>query len=212
MKFNTLLSTFGHLSFFDLSTVLQMLGGERASVRVQLSRWLRAGKLLSLRRGLYAFADPYRKIAVHPLDLANQLYKPSYLSSLWVLGFMGLIPEKVVTYTSITPRVPRRFANAFGRFHYSNIKQSYFFGFSKKSIQGMSVWMAEPEKALLDLWHLNKGPWSLPRMQEMRFQNVELVDLDRLKIYAARFNAPRLTAAVGHWCAMAGEEVDSVLL
>jgi hypothetical protein len=33
-----------------------------ADVRKQLSRWKRAGRILQLRRGLYALAPPYQKV------------------------------------------------------------------------------------------------------------------------------------------------------
>ena len=33
-----------------------------ASVKVQISRWVKSGKLIRLKRGIYLLADPYRKI------------------------------------------------------------------------------------------------------------------------------------------------------
>ena len=55
-------------------------------------------------RGMYTFADRYRRVPVSPAALANALYSPSYVSGLWALGFYGLIPEGVSSYTSVTTR------------------------------------------------------------------------------------------------------------
>lgn len=199
MKFDHFISMLSDLPFFDLAMVVQLSGEPREKIRVQLYRWCKDGKVLSLRRGMYTLADRYRHVSVHPAELANQLYHPSYLSGLWALSFYGLIPEMVVTYTSITTRVPRRFQNAFGTFRYYNIKQPAFFGYRVAEMLERRVRLADPEKALLDLWHLEKGEWTQARMVEMRFQNTDLIDGERLLRYVARFESPRLFRAVEVW-------------
>ena len=42
-------------------------------LRVQLTRWKNAGRIIQLRRGLYALAPPYRKVRPHPFLIANRL-------------------------------------------------------------------------------------------------------------------------------------------
>ena len=123
MKFDHFLQLVGDLPWFDFATVLQLSGEPRQNLRVRLYEWRKAGKLLSLRRGMYALAAPYRRVAAHPALLSNQLYRPSYISLHWALSFYGLIPEKTVVYTAVTPRVPRTFENDFGVYRYSNLKQ-----------------------------------------------------------------------------------------
>jgi len=66
-------------------------------------------------------------------------------------------------------------------------------------IQNHKVMLATPEKALLDYWHLNTGPWTPARMAAMRFQQAEQVDRTALKQAAERFNSPRLFRAVTVW-------------
>ena len=200
MTFDSFVRLVAGQPFFDLATAVQLSGENRAAVRTQLYRWTRQGKLFSLRRGMYALADRYRKVPINPAELANHLYRPSYLSGLWALGFYGLIPEKVETFTSVTPRVPRRFENELGRFEYRNVKQCAFFGYRRAGVQGNQVLLAEPEKALLDLWHLGRGTWNEDRMTEMRFQNQDAVDPGKLDQYAGRFESPRLLRATKVWC------------
>jgi len=199
MTFDKLVQLFGHLPFFDLSMVIQISGENKSNVQTQLHRWIKTGNITALRREMYTLADRYRKAALYPTVLANELYKPSYLSGLWALSYYGLIPEKVVVYTSITSRVTRTFTNQFGTFQYSNIKQSCFFGFSSHVIQQQNVWLSDIEKAILDLWHLNKGEWTVERLSSMRFQNFDLVNVERLQQYASKFNSPRIIRAVKNW-------------
>ncbi|MDX2110777.1 MAG: hypothetical protein SFY80_11105 [Verrucomicrobiota bacterium] len=190
MKFEELLSLPSDPPWFDLVTLAQMTGENKGALTHQLSRWSREGKVLPLRRGVYALADAYRKQRVQPAALANALYTPSYLSGLWALGFYGLIPEMVISFTSVSTRVTRQFENAFGNFHYSNMKQSAFFGYEARMIDGVSVLIAAPEKALLDHWHLTPGVWTSERLDAMRYQNYELVDKVKLRTAAARFESP----------------------
>ena len=199
MKFDCFLQLVGDLPWFDFATVLQLSGEPRQNLRVRLYEWRKAGKLLSLRRGMYALAAPYRRVMAHPALLSNQLYRPSYISLHWALSFYGLIPEKTVVYTAATPRVPRTFENDFGLYRYSNLKQKFFFGYRTVDMGGENVFVASPEKALLDLWHLQSGVWDTDRMAEMRFQNFDVVSTGRLRDYAKRYGRPRLMHAVSVW-------------
>jgi hypothetical protein len=206
MKFDDLLMLLDDKGWFDLATAVQLSGQPRAELLVQLHRWSKAGKVASLRRGMYALAPPYRRSQIKPAQLANEIYAPSYLSTYWALGFYALIPEKVVAYTSITSRAPKTFMNDFGAFSYRHVKPAFFFGYRRLEIDGASILLAEPEKALLDLWHLEAGMWNPARFSEMRFQNMELVDPLRLADVAARFRSPRLQEAVGAWSQWVAQE------
>ena len=193
----------GAMPHFDLPLLVQAFDDPRESVRVQLSRWAQQGKVIGLRRGFYTLAEPYRRVPVSPAALANALYRPAYLSGLWALGFYDLIPERVHWLTSVTTRPPQRFENPFGLFDYRNIKQASFFGYRTVRDGTVDILVADPEKALLDHWHLNEGEWTDGRLEEMRYQNVERVDAERLRAYAARYRSPRLERAVGQWMAFA---------
>lgn len=198
--------------FFDLATVALLSGEKRETLRAQLSRWCRSGKLLALRRGMYAFPARGTARRIHPALLANKLYPPSYISGLWALGYYGLIPEKVVTYTSVTQRVTRSFENSLGVFRYQSIKASAFFGYGLRDVGNEQVLLADPEKALLDLWHLERGSWDAARMEGMRFQNRSLVNLNVLRDYAERYDSPRLIRAAELWACMPDEEAGGVEL
>ena len=155
---------------------------------------------------MYTLPEKYRRAPLSPAALANQLYRPSYLSGLWALAHYDMIPERVVWLTSVTPRVPRHFENPVGVFDYRNIKQDWFFGYATVQREGQDVFVAEPEKALLDHWHLTPGEWTPERLGEMRYQHSDRVSEERLRAYAERFRSPRLLRAVGRWLALAAED------
>ncbi len=199
MKFVSLVALTGNLAAFDLPLLVQAFDDRREVIRVQLSRWMSQGKVVGLRRGMYTLAEIYRRATLTPALLANELYRPSYLSGLWALGFHDLIPERVVCLTSVTPRGPRRFENPFGVFEYRNLRQDACFGYQAMPYAGGTLLVAEPEKALLDHWHFSPGEWTVERLDEMRYQNLNVIDTKRIASYAARFRSPRLDRAVQRW-------------
>ena len=208
MRFEKLLSLLGQQGYFDLASVIQLTEENRQNIKTQLYRWCKSGRLVPLRREMYAFAKPYAGNVLNTAELANRLYSPSYLSTHWALGFYGIIPEKVVTYTSVTSRVTKKFRNVFGVFKYSHIKNSRFFGYNSVEISKRKVMMASPEKSLLDLWYLEAGKWDMNRMQEMRFQNFDFVNIDKLREYTSRFKSPRLSAALKVWMKIVKSEAE----
>lgn len=211
MKFDSLVNQAGSLPFFDLALITQVSGENKRSLTIQMYQWAQKGKVLPLRRGFYTLANNYRRVPLSPTHLANEMVHPSYLSSTWVLGFYGLIPEKVAAYTSVTTRVTRQFNNAFGRFIYSSFKKDFFWGFRELKFDGSPALIAEPEKALLDYWHLHPGEWSPERMSEMRFQNFEMVNSKKLEAYAQRWDSPRLIRLAGSWQELSKRENEGVI-
>lgn len=210
MKFADIISATRNMPYFDLPTVVQLAGGPRQSLHMQLSRLIRQGKVKSLRRGMYALGEPYRKVNPSPALLANRIYSPSYLSFHWALGYYALIPEHVFMYTSATTRVPRLFKNEFGSFQYKHIKPDCFAGYQTLKMDGQKILIALPEKALLDLWHIENGEWTTERMASMRFQNFEMVSLKKLIRYAATFRSPRLIRAVRNWRVYVKAEMEGM--
>ncbi len=213
MNHSSLVQLTGTMPCFDLPLLVQAFDERREGIRVQLSRWMKQGKVIGLRRGIYTLAEMYRRAALTPAALANTLYRPSYLSGLWALGFYDLIPERVVGLTSVTARQPQHFENPFGVFDYRNIKQECFFGYRTAAFGGANILVAEPEKALLDHWRLTPGEWTTERLEEMRYQHIALVGQDQLKLYSKRFRSPRLDRAVQRWLGLAaGAEKGTVAL
>ncbi len=196
----------GGLPCFDFAMLTQLTDEKRESLRTRLYQWRKAGRLVPLRRGMYAIAEPYRRAPINPAQLSNLLYTPSYISLQWALSHYGLIPEKTVAFTAITSRVPQTFHNDFGTYAYRNIKQPAFFGYVSVVLGDQPVLMAVPEKALLDLWHINRGEWTADRLREMRFQNHGLIDDEQLAVFADRFQSPRLMKTVERWRELAETE------
>lgn len=161
---------------------------KQAPVKVQLSRWVRAGKLIQLKRGIYLLSESYRKVDVYELYIASILHSPSYISLEKALEFHGLIPEAVPVYTSVTTKRPSHYVVPIGVFDYRHIKNSLFWGYKSVTVNKQTAFVALPEKALLDFIYLKGGRVSFEYIEELRLQNLEKFDLGIFIEYSKRFN------------------------
>src|SRR5438067_11531598 len=84
------------------SDALRASGERSEPLAVQLSRWVRSGKLTMLRRGVYLLPRHLRAIDPPAEYLANILVAPSYVSLERALAFHGLVPERVGLVQSVT--------------------------------------------------------------------------------------------------------------
>ena len=128
MKFAELLEIVADEPVFETG----FLRGGRApepGLQAQLSRWCAAGKLLRLRRGLFALAPPYRKAHPHPFLVANRLSPGSYVSGLSALAFANAIPEYVPEVTSCGPARPHVRETPLGRFSFRYVQPALRTGY-----------------------------------------------------------------------------------
>ena len=193
MKFNEFVSLFGNLPVIETENLFT--GGLRDSVKVQVSRWERSGKIIQLKRGVYILAEPYRKIEVNEPFIASILKRPSYLSLEKALEYHNLIPEGVPPYTSVTTKRPGRFISPLGNFDYRHIDVSLFWGYDSVTVNKQTAFIASGEKAFLDLVYLKAGEVSLGFLEGLRLQNLEQIQWKRLLGYAKRFGKPKIFRA-----------------
>ena len=208
MKFEELLAIVGDEPLFE--TALLLAGDvDPADVRRQLSRWVQAGRLYQLRRGLYAFAPPFQKVRPHPFLIANRMVRGSYVSCQSALAHYGLIPEHVPVTVGITPRRPTRWETPLGAFEFRHLRPHLLRGYHLVDLGGgQQAFIAAPEKALLDLIYLHPGADSPDYLRELRLQNLEQLNLDKLKRWADQFDRPKLKRAAEFVVALARAEAE----
>ena len=199
MKFEALRTMMAKRPFFRPED-LHMGNAPPPYELVQLSLWASEGRLLRLKKGFYALRDSDSQRSLSALELADPLYRPSYISLEWALSRYGIIPEAVGTITSVTQLKTATFQNHFGKFDYKHIAPDYFFGYVQET-KPVPYFLATPEKALLDFIHL-----SIPRSikitedlltQSYRFQNLEQLKKNRLVEALRRFKTPRVQQGGG---------------
>jgi len=177
-------------SVADLKTDLAGYAG----LQMKLSRLVREGVLVRLKRGFFCLGAEYTTKPIELGVIANALYGPSYLSFDSALSLYGLIPERVYTTMSAVIKHAETYLTPFGRFQYYQIPESVWgVGCRIERTKNGSYIMANPTKALCDMLfrkdHLRvTSPKALREFLEVDirfdFDYFENPDLDVLHAYA----------------------------
>jgi predicted transcriptional regulator of viral defense system len=194
MRFAELLEIVGEDPLFDAS-VLRVGDLRERDVASQLSRWTRAGRLVRLRRGLYAVSDPFARRRVDRFVVANRLVERSYVSEESALSFHGIIPDVTFTVSSVTTGRTGVRRTPYGSFDYHHVRPSLLWGYTETPVSRSDVALvALPEKALLDLIYLRPGSESREFLAALRL-HAERLDAERLVQMAERFESPKVLRA-----------------
>ncbi len=170
----------------DLKRILEV---SEISVRFFLTRYVKKGAIVKLRNGLYALNSRLPS----EVEIANALYRPSYISLTFALAYYHIIPETVYTVTSVTTRPTSRFQTLGREFRYHRIKIPAFTGYSPEKIDGKTVLIADREKALVDyLYFVSRKTYEFN-------ERLDVSGLDKKKIlcYAGLFNNKALNKLIG---------------
>lgn len=155
---------------FDLAcfNIHQVYAWQPDFDRNNLTRWLKKGYLIRLRRGFFSFPE-YQNKPDYSFYFANRIYQPSYISLHSALAFYGMIPESVIQITSVSSLKTFSVVNDFGEFTYKNVKEALMFGYDLKNVaDNRTILFATPEKALLDLLYLYPFYNTSSELEELR--------------------------------------------
>jgi len=166
------------------------------------------GLFIRLKRGVYALKTDLPSQE----EIANSLYRPSYISFEYALAYWGVMPEMPYTVTSATTKPTRHITANNMSFAYYSIKEEAYTGYAsihtlrRISLKGKDVnlyetaltgssmgyfLIAEPEKAQVDyLYFVSLGK----RMENDRLY-IEPGTVDEAKphTYARLYNKKKLT-------------------
>lgn len=152
------------------------------------------GLLTRLKRGLYVLkTDPPSEE-----EIANALYKPSYISFEYALAHYNIIPEMTYHVTSATTKPTRLFTTDNTSFSYNTIKREAYTGYILSHINERRFYIAEPEKALVDYMYLAAlGQRSLIGVNSLNDRmNITLLNKEKIAYYVKMYNWSKLNKLV----------------
>jgi predicted transcriptional regulator of viral defense system len=206
MRYETALEIIGNDALFE--TELLFAGApDPQAIQRQLPRWVRSGRLTKLRRGLYAVPAPHRTAPVDPFEVSNRLVRPSFVSMESALHYHELIPDVPFGVTAATTGRGGTHRTPLGTYVYHHVGSSRFWGFDEREVApGRRVYVATPERALLDLLYIRRGSDTAAYLGQLRLQNLDRLDDGALDEAARRFGVARVGRALGAIHAMARDD------
>lgn len=184
-----LLKPFEAMPYFTIEGFRQMAGMDSPDqvVRNALYRWVKAGHLLQLKKGVYMtrrFHEQHRGDYLFSAAVSAVLIPQSYVSLEFILQRHNLLTEVTYPITCITLKVTRRIVNEIGTYWYRNIRPDLYRGFTITEYFGIRVAQATLGKALFDYLYLRPLPAAYQSMklnlaEELRLNLEELSRADR---------------------------------
>ncbi|MFW5888715.1 MAG: type IV toxin-antitoxin system AbiEi family antitoxin domain-containing protein [Patescibacteria group bacterium] len=172
-------------TYFSLQDLEKVLDMDKNSLKVALSRAVKAGNIIKLTRGIYARPDsdlPREHLAV-------TLYRPSYISLEYALSYYNILSQQPYAITLITTKRKKELRLQGTPLIYKHINPSLFWGYT----QTEDFLLAEPEKAFLDLVYLSLNGYAEFDPEEM---DLEALNQQRIKEYLKKFNSQRLNKKI----------------
>lgn len=172
--------------YFGYEEIARVLNISPSSAKVAVSRYVKAGFLIRLKRNLYVL---YEKWFAMPLEqkfaIANLIQTPSYISFMTALNYYEITTQLQQDFIeSVAIRRSNEIEIEPTVFHYVKIKPELYFGFTRK--QGFFI--ADPEKAFVDALYLQ----SLSR-HSFDISSIDLERLNQAKILQVAKSFPQRT-------------------
>ena len=176
------------LPYFGVSSVAQLLDIENEVAGQLLSRWVKNGKVIRIKRGIYMSREYYDRHLNEWefLGLLSSIINPnSYLSKEYLLQKYGVMTESVMVVTAVTTKNTSKVASKQGSFLYYHIKPELFGGYAEKVVGGVRVKEATVGKALFDYLYFRPHGWAYgdknyDLVEDLRLNLDDFEEKDRL--------------------------------
>lgn len=145
MKRTSLLKALEKYPVFTVKAVAGIIGKESSYAKLVIHRLKREKLVLQIERNKYTTQSD-------PLVIASNIIWPCYLSGWSALRFYNLTEQLPQVISVITTRRRKKKELHLNRVRilFTRTKPEYLFGYRRESHQGLPIFMAEKEKALLD--------------------------------------------------------------
>jgi len=164
---------------FNLDTFANIIDNDKTYAKVHLNRLKNRGIVKQIQRNVYTVQED-------PLIIASRIVWPSYISLWAAFRYHNLteqIPNKIsVITTRSKSREHIQIMNT--TIIFEKIRPSWFFGFSKIKIQDFDIFIAEPEKALIDAILLKKI--STAEVYSILKENIKKISTKKMVEYILR--------------------------
>jgi predicted transcriptional regulator of viral defense system len=162
--------------YFGYEEIARVFGISLDSAKVTASRYVRQGLLLRVKRNLYVRREVWNVATIEEkFSLANLAQVPSYISLTTALEYYEITTQMLRNfYESVAIKRTKEINLNGSVFRYTKLTSDLYFGFIKEK----GVFIATPEKALLDAFYLmSYGRYSL----DISALNIAKLDRDEIK-------------------------------
>lgn len=198
------LDHFAQIPYFTINSVKQVwdgFGADDTAVRTALYRWMKAGLVIPLKKGIYMprrFYERHRGDADFSPAVSAIILPQSYVSLEFVLQRHTILTEVTYPVSAVTARNTAVIENMLGTFTYRHVKDDLYGGFAISEYQGIRFAVASVAKALFDYLYLRpltgilRSSANLAEELRLNLDDVAPVDREEFAGYAADSRSPKM--------------------
>lgn len=175
---------------FNVNIVASIIVQDTTYAKVYLNRLKNRGVVRQLQRNVYT-------VQSDPLIVASRIVWPSYISLWAALRYHNLTEQIPNTVSVVTTRAKscKNISLTNTIITFERVRPDWFFGFSKIKINDFEIFMAEPEKALIDAVLL-KGI-SVTEIYSILKENLKHLSSEKIVDYVLRTQNKALAKRFG---------------
>jgi predicted transcriptional regulator of viral defense system len=185
-----------NLPVFTLREALRLLDLDYNTGRMQISRWVKMQYLVRLKNGLYVLKGPLDRGEISEYYIANRLYSPSYVSLESCLSYYNLIPEITFSVTSISSKPTRKFLVEQTSYIFRSVQPRFFTGYVIEKQKGLSIRIAEREKAVVDYLYFT----IIEKMSPLERLSLKGLSRKKMRTYASLVKEEKLNLLIKKLC------------
>jgi len=147
-----------------------------------VTRLVNNGWLIRVKRGLYVISDLSSRsfLSLSPLVVANLLLPESYVSFEAALHQYGMFDQLTRRTVSLSLKWRKPVNLAEFEYQFIKTKPQLYFGWQELQVEGRTVRLASPEKALVDMVNFHKSQYSIDLVIEKLREHSQELNFDRL--------------------------------
>lgn len=184
---------------FTLGTLRRITRKERNYAKLILHRLKEEGLIFKIERNKYTVHED-------PILIASNIIWPSYMSFWNALRYHNLteqLPQNIFVLTS-RARKNRKIEFMGTEIFFIKVKSRYFFGFRKEPYHNFNIFVAEPEKALVDSALFKRMSFS--EISEIIRENPDVLSPEKIIQYSLKTGNIALIKRFGFLLETLGED------
>ncbi|MDI6807197.1 MAG: hypothetical protein QMD14_05345 [Candidatus Aenigmarchaeota archaeon] len=192
---------FSKKPIFSFSDFVRILGKSENYVKVFVNR-LAKKQLVRIEKNKYALKR------TNPLLVASNLLFPSYISFISAYGYYDLTTQLPRTVYVVALKQKKILHYNSNLIQFVKFKDFRFFGFSRELLENKFLFVAEPEKAILDSLYL---PKYCPVPETFFALKNAKLNIEKLITFAQQMKSSALIARLGYLLELVGIDISERL-
>ena len=181
---------------FTVADAARVIGEKRENVYVYLARMKKSGLIYEIEKGKYTTTKD-------PFQIATSLAHPSYISFLSGMSLYGMTDQIPAKIQVVTTRQKKSVVFQDMEVQFIRFRKSRVFGFKKIKRGEFEIFLAEPEKTIIDSLYL---PKYAPVSESFSALLEGELDEEKLLRYAKKMDSKVVSKRLGYLLDLCGSD------